>query len=1385
MVYCVESFCRAANAHKRIRYNFAKITEVMSMPSLIDLQEKSYQDFLQKDVHPNQRENKGLQAALQAAFPINDFSGRAQLEFDGYKLCDPKYDIEESKYKGVTYASPMRARLRLVVWSGEKENRTIKHVREQEVYLGDVPLMTGRGTFIINGIERVVVSQMHRAPGVFFDYDNRGGAVAGRYMFVARVIPFQGSWLDFEFDMKDVLYVRIDRKRKFLASTLLMALSDTPSDKESAGMSKEELLSSFYDSFECSSSGGVWRIPFMPSMWKGVVLDGDMVNAETGEVVVKSGGRIDRKTINAIQASGVRHINIDNEKLVGKYLARRVVSQDTGEVFAECGAEITMEFLQALSKERIDTIQLLEIDHSNIGAHFRNTLMAEKNETREEALVDIYRILRPGETPTLEAANTLLYNSFFNPERYDLSDVGRIKINSCLNLDTDVSVHVLQKRDLIAAVKFLLRLKDGHGAVDDIDSLANRRVRPVGELLEGQYRAGIIRMKRGISERMVSVDLEQAMPNDLLNVRPLSAIIREFFGASQLSQFMDQTNPLSEVSHKRRLSSLGPGGLSRDRAGFEVRDVHPTHYGRTCPVETPESVNIGLISAMATYARVNKYGFLETPYRKVRNGKLTDEIIYLSAKEEEKYSIAQADVDVDEKGNLLGELVGCRRAAGDYALVPVKEVDFTDISPRQIVSVAAALIPFIECDDAARALMGSNMQRQAVPLLRPQSPLIGTGMEEIVARDSGAAVVAKRSGVVDQVSSERIVVRATDDLSKGKSVVDIYSLAKFQKSNAGTCVHQRPLVYVGQSVKEGDVIADGPATDRGDLALGRNVTIALMSLNGYCFEDSIVISSELVKEDAYTTLHIEELEVSAKDTRLGPEYVTRDIPGVSEESLRHLDESGIAYIGAEVRAGDVLVGRVSPKAEAPLTPEEKLLRAIFADKACEVKDTSLRVPPGVSGTVVDVRVFSRRDIEKDERSQSIDREAIARLVADKETERKILDQGFDRAFKGLVVGKIALKGGKKEQIAITEEYWESLTKAQKNSIIVEDAALMEQIKALLAQHESAMKDLQIRFEQKVEKIHMGDDLPAGVLKTVKVYIAVKRKIQVGDKMAGRHGNKGVVSIIVPVEDMPYLSDGTPVDVVLNPLSVPSRMNIGQILEMHLGWAALNFGKKAVGLLKQAAMDGISEEEGSSIIREGLKDIYCKPEICEKIDSMSGVELIEMADGISKGVPMACPAFEGAKSAEITDALVKAGCTSSGQEILHDGLTGEPFDRPVTVGVLYVMKLHHLVDEKIHARSVGPYSLVTQQPLGGKAQFGGQRFGEMEVWALEAYGAAYTLQEMLTVKSDDVEGRTKVYEAIIKGQEMCDFGIPESFYVLNKEIRTLGLNMECCKENAAS
>jgi DNA-directed RNA polymerase subunit beta len=1373
---------------KRIRKNFGRVAEVAPMPNLIEVQKSSYDHFLQMGVVPEQRANVGLQEVFKSVFPIRDFSERAQLEFVRYELESPKYDVDECQQRGITFAAPLKVTLRLVVWDVDEDtgSRSIRDIKEQDVYMGDMPLMTKNGTFIINGTERVIVSQMHRSPGVFFDHDKGKTHSSGKYLFAARVIPYRGSWLDFEFDAKDHVYVRIDRRRKLPATTLLLALDDTATAElrarrgaesrplqpgEAVGMSKEEILANFYATITFRRGPQGWMAPFKEENFKGK-LTSELRDARTGEIVLAAGERLTPRNVRRLREEGLSDVLVTEEELIGRYFASDLINEETGEVYFEAGDEITAAALAQLTEAGIGELAVLDIDHVSVGPYIRNTLAIDKNATREDALIDIYRVMRPGEPPTLETAEALFNGLFFDPERYDLSAVGRVKMNSRLALTTDDSVRTLRKADILSILKVLVDLKDGRGEIDDIDHLGNRRVRSVGELMENQYRVGLLRMERAIRERMSSVEIDTVMPHDLINAKPAAAAVREFFGSSQLSQFMDQTNPLSEITHKRRLSALGPGGLTRERAGFEVRDVHPTHYGRICPIETPEGPNIGLINSLATYARVNQYGFIESPYRRVVDGRVTDEVVYLSAMDEGRYSIAQANVETDAEGRIEADLTNCRKG-GDFVMQRPEDIDLIDVSPKQLVSVAAALIPFLENDDANRALMGSNMQRQAVPLIQSEAPLVGTGMEETVARDSGVTIIARRSGVVDQVDATRIVIRATEETSTAASGVDIYNLLKFQRSNQNTCITQQPLVKVGEPVGAGDIIADGPSTQLGELALGRNVLCAFMPWNGYNFEDSILISERIVSDDVFTSIHIEEFEVMARDTKLGQEEITRDIPNVGEEALKNLDEAGIVYIGAEVKPGDILVGKVTPKGESPMTPEEKLLRAIFGEKASDVRDTSLRLPPGVSGTIVEVRVFSRRGVDKDERALAIERAEIERLAKDRDDERAILERSFNARLKELLLDQIAVGGpkGMKSGIEITEEVLTEYAPGLWRQISIRDDSKMADIEALKRQMEDAIAALTSRFESKVEKLQRGDELPPGVMKMVKVFVAVKRKLQPGDKMAGRHGNKGVISRIVPIEDMPYLEDGTPVDIVLNPLGVPSRMNVGQILETHLGWAAAGLGRR-IGEVLAGVRRGMADGK----LRNVLSEIYQGAEEAD-IDGLAEDDLLGLAGNLVHGVPMASPVFDGAREEDIVAMLERAGLASSGQVTLVDGRTGEPFDRPVTVGYIYMMKLHHLVDDKIHARSIGPYSLVTQQPLGGKAQFGGQRFGEMEVWALEAYGAAYTLQEMLTVKSDDVSGRTKVYEAIVRGDDNFEAGIPESFNVLVKELRSLGLNVE--------
>jgi DNA-directed RNA polymerase subunit beta len=1382
---------KSFTGRKRVRKNFGRIAEIAPMPNLIEVQKTSYDNFLQMNVPLEGRGNTGLQAVFQSVFPIKDFSDRARLEFVDFEFEDPKYDVEECQQRGITYAAPLKVTLRLVVWDVDEEtgSRSIRDIKEQDVYMGDMPLMTTNGTFVINGTERVIVSQMHRSPGVFFDHDKGKTHSSGKFLFAARVIPYRGSWLDFEFDAKDLVYVRIDRRRKLPVTTLLMALDNEATEKlrekcavdatefpvaEAAGMSPEEILAHFYDTISFKRDKSGWATVFDPERLRGVKLTGDLRDAKTGKVVVKAGTKITPRLLAKMKDEGVRNQLVDDEELIGRYVAIDLVNAKTGEIHCETGDEITAELLEAFNEAGVNELPTLAIDHINIGPYIRNTLAIDKNMSRQEALVDIYRVMRPGEPPTMETADALFRSLFFDSERYDLSAVGRVKMNSRLGLESDDTLRVLRKVDILSIVKHLVDLKDGRGEVDDIDHLGNRRVRSVGELMENQYRVGLLRMERAIRERMSSVDIDAVMPHDLINAKPAAAAVREFFGSSQLSQFMDQTNPLSEITHKRRLSALGPGGLTRERAGFEVRDVHPTHYGRICPIETPEGPNIGLINSLATYARVNQYGFIESPYRKVEKARVTEEVIYLTAMEEGKYTIAQANAELDNRSRFVSDLVSCR-AGGEFVMVRPEVIEFIDVSPKQLVSVAAALIPFLENDDANRALMGSNMQRQAVPLIRAEAPLVGTGMEETVARDSGAAVSARRSGIVDQVDATRIVVRSTEQSSADTPGVDIYNLRKFQRSNQNTCITQRPLVKVGDQVAARDTIADGPSTQLGELALGRNVLCAFMPWHGYNYEDSILISERIVRDDVFTSIHIEEFEVMARDTKLGQEEITRDIPNVGEEQLRNLDEAGIVYIGAEVEPADILVGKVTPKGESPMTPEEKLLRAIFGEKASDVRDTSLRVPPGVVGTVVEVRVFSRRGVDKDERAMAIEQAEIERLAKDRDDEKAILERSFNAHLRELLLNRTVASGPKSVKVGtkVTDNLLSEMTPGQWRQITVKNDKVMTEIEAYKKQFDNSCKQLQERFENKVEKLQRGDELPPGVMKMVKVFVAVKRKLQPGDKMAGRHGNKGVISKIVPIEDMPYLEDGTPVDIVLNPLGVPSRMNVGQILETHLGWACAGLGREIGDMLNELS-SGKAKVDG---MRKSLREIYGKDTFNQDIAELDDDELVELANNLTNGVPIATPVFDGAQAQDVVDMLNTAGYDTSGQVTLIDGRTGEAFHRKVTVGYIYMLKLHHLVDDKIHARSIGPYSLVTQQPLGGKAQFGGQRFGEMEVWALQAYGAAYTLQEMLTVKSDDVSGRTKVYEAIVRGDDTFEAGIPESFNVLVKELRSLGLNVE--------
>ena len=1362
----------------RVRKYFGKIREVAEMPNLIEVQKSSYDLFLKSGEGPEPSKGEGIRGAFESIFPITDFNETAVLEFVSYELEKPKYDLEECHQRDLTFGAPLKVKLRLIVFEVDEESqaKSVKGIKEQDVYMGDIPLMTPNGTFLVNGTERVVVSQMHRSPGVFFDNDKGKTHSSGKILFTSRIIPYRGSWLDFEFDAKDLVFVRIDRRRKIPVSTLLFAL----------GLSQEDICSTYYKEVKYRlKESNKWSTPFYASRYRGVKPPFDLIDADTGEVIAEAEKKITPRFVKEIEeAKAVKEILVPFESIIGRFASNDIVDEKTGEIWLEAGEEITCDFdqksgsitggnLKVLFDNGVTEISTLDIDNVNVGPYLRNTMVSDKNFNREMALEDIYKVMRPGEPPTTEAAATLFDSLFFDEEKYDLSAVGRVKLNMRLDLDAPDTMRTLRKDDIVAVIKALVELKDGKGEIDDIDHLGNRRVRSVGELMENQYRVGLLRMERAIRERMSSVEIDTVMPQDLINAKPAAAAVKEFFGSSQLSQFMDQTNPLSEVTHKRRLSALGPGGLTRDRAGFEVRDVHPTHYGRVCPIETPEGPNIGLINSLASFAKVNKYGFIETPYRRVEGGKVTDDVVYMSATEEMKYTIAQANAKLNKEDAFENELVSTRRF-GDYMLYPSESVDYIDVSPKQLVSVAASLIPFLENDDANRALMGSNMQRQAVPLLTAEAPFVGTGMESVVAKDSGAAIVAKRSGVIDQVDAMRIVVRVTDEMELGDHGVDIYRLRKFQRSNQNTCINQRPLVKKGDHVEKGEVIADGPSTDMGELALGKNVLVAFMPWNGYNYEDSILISERLVKDDVFTSVHIEEFEVAARDTKLGPEEITRDIPNVGEDSLRNLDEAGIVYIGAEVGPGDILVGKITPKGESPMTPEEKLLRAIFGEKASDVRDTSLRMGPGDHGTIVEVRVFNRHGIEKDERALQNERHEIERLSRDRDDGIEILERNIYSRLSDLLIGKKINDGpkGVVKGSKITQDTLDSLSKGLwwKFSLQAEnDARTME---ALQEQFEKQKKIANDSYQDKVEKVRRGDDLPPGVMKMVKVFVAVKRKLQPGDKMAGRHGNKGVISKVVPEEDMPFLEDGTTVDLVLNPLGVPSRMNVGQILETHMGWAARSLGdsiNKAIAEFKKS--------DDKKVLEKALSNAYGSDDFNKKIKGLSADNLLAVASNVKTGVPIATPVFDGAKELDVTEALKRAGLDESAQSILFDGRTGEQFARPVTVGVKYILKLHHLVDEKIHARSTGPYSLVTQQPLGGKAQFGGQRFGEMEVWALEAYGAAYSLQEMLTVKSDDVAGRTKVYESIVKGEDNFEAGIPESFNVLVKEIRSLGLNIE--------
>ena len=1352
---------------KHIRKNFGKLVEGLTIPNLIEVQKNSYNEFLEsKSLNDQLTElSKGIEKVFKSIFPIEDGNEKSTLEYISYKLEKPKFDVIECKQRSLSYSAALKATLRLVVYDIDNENNTkqILSAKEQEVFIGDLPLMTPSATFITNGVERVVVNQMHRSPGVFFDHDKGKSHASGKLLFNCRIIPGRGSWLDFEFDPKDILYFRIDRKKKLPITTFLFAL----------GFSKNKIIETFYSTnkYTFNKEKKTWITDFdLNNFKRPLKLSFDLIDAKNNKKVLGKGETLNIVIARKLKERGLNSIVLNNEQIIGKYLGKDV-NDKNGEILVGAGFDITEEQLEKIIAQGHDELNIVNIDPINKGPYILESLKVDKNTNKADALNDIYKILRPGEAPSQEIAEEVFNNLYFKKERYDLSEVGRVKLNSKLNLDTSLKT-ILDKTDIVAIIKFMLDLRDGKGDVDDIDHLGNRRVRSVGELVENQFRIGLLRMERTVKEKMSTfLEIESAMPQDLINAKPITTSLKDFFATSQLSQFMDQTNPLSEITHKRRVSALGPGGLTRERAGFEVRDVHPTHYGRICPIETPEGPNIGLINSLATYCRVNKFGYIESPYKKVVNGKVTTEIKYLSAIEEENYTIAQANSSLNQDGSFAEELVACRKNL-NFELSSKENIDFIDVSPKQLVSVAAALIPFLENDDANRALMGSNMMRQAVPLLKPESPLVGTGIESDVALDSGVTIVAKRSGIVDKIDGKRIVVKATNVTDLSQSTVDIYNLSKFQRSNQNTCINQKPLVKVGDKIKKGDIIADGPATKLGELALGKNVTVAFMPWQGYNFEDSILISERCVTDDVFTSIHIEEYESMARDTKLGAEEITRDIPNVSEESLRNLDESGIVYVGAEVKPGDILVGKVTPKSETSSSPEEKLLRSIFGEKATDVRDSSLKLPSGSTGVVIDVRVFNRHGIEKDERSIAIERAEIESVQEDKKVEEEILNRNIKLRAIDLLNGQSINKQFKdlKPGTTLNKNDFENLSLKDLWKIPLQKQELNADLEKLKNQFDNASEDIKLRFEDKVTKIQQGDDLLPTVMKVVKVFVAVKRRLMPGDKMAGRHGNKGVVSKIVPIEDMPYLENGKPVDIVLNPLGVPSRMNVGQILETHLGWSCSELGDQIKDYLKN--FDKEIEK-----IKDKLKEIYGNLYYENVISKLSNKEIAELVQNLANGVPIATPVFDGASTNDITKMLDLANLPNSGQTHLWNGQTGERFDRPVTVGIIYMLKLNHLVEDKIHARSTGPYSLVTQQPLGGKAQLGGQRFGEMEVWALEAYGASYTLQEILTVKSDDVAGRTKVYETIVKGNNNFESGVPESFNVLVKEIRALGLNIE--------
>ena len=1350
---------------KNIRKNFGKLKESLSIPNLIEVQKNSYKNLTEFNEAVDQNLIKGFDRVFKSIFPIEDLNDKATLEYVSYRLDKPKFDVEECIQRGLTYSSSLKCTLRLVVYDIDQENNTkeILSAKEQEVYMGEVPMMTNSGTFITNGVQRVVVNQMHRSPGVFFDHDKGKSHASGKLLFNCRVIPNRGSWIDFEYDVKDLLYFRIDRKKKIYVSTLLLAL----------GYSKDDIANEFFQKETYSFDDKIkkWKTKFNPENYKSKNFSEEIVDSKTGKVVIKAGEKTNYLNAKKLFDSGLKEIFVSNESLYGKYLHKDIIC---GEETFKIGTELNETIIEKILESNIKSILISSTNSINKGPYLLQTLFNDKNTNKNEAITEIYKVLRPGEPPTVEIATQIFNNLFFSSDRYDLSDVGRVKMNSRLNLNCSDKITILRNDDLLAIIKKMLDLRDGKDEVDDIDHLANRRVRSVGELVENQARIGVYRMERAIKEKMTTLDVESAMPQDLINAKPLTVSLKDFFATSQLSQFMDQTNPLSEITHKRRVSALGPGGLTRERAGFEVRDVHPTHYGRICPIETPEGPNIGLINSLSTYSKINKYGFIESPYKKVLNGVVEDKIEYLSAMEEGKFTIAQANSKIDKNGKFTESLVSCRQNL-NFILSKPENIDYIDVSPKQLVSVAASLIPFLENDDANRALMGSNMMRQAVPLLKPESPLVGTGIESDVALDSGVTIVAKRDGIVDKIDGKRIVIKALSETDFTKSGVDIYNLQKFKRSNQNTCINQKPLVRVGDKVKAGDIIADGPSTKLGELALGKNVTVAFMPWQGYNFEDSILISERCVTDDVFTSVHIEEYEVMARDTKLGEEDITRDIPNVNEEALKNLDESGIVYIGAEVKPGDILVGKVTPKGDTASGPEEKLLRSIFGEKAIDVTDTSLKMPSGSGGIVVDVRVFNRHGIDKDERSITIERSEIDSVQQDKIVEEEILERSIKQRASQILDGHALKKKIKDldEGSKINEENLNKIPLSELFKITVGDQKKDDSLNQLKDQFNKAKQDIEERFEDKVLKIRQGDELLPSVMKMVKVFVAIKRRLRPGDKMSGRHGNKGVVSKIVPVEDMPYRENGKPVDIVLNPLGVPSRMNVGQILETHLGWACTELGEKVKTLINENQKKAEKDEKISSF----LKSIYGKDTFEDSLDKLNKVEFKDLCENLQNGVPISTPVFDGAKEQDVTNMLDSAGLPKSGQTQLWDGRTGEKFDREVTVGTIYMLKLHHLVEDKIHARSTGPYSLVTQQPLGGKAQLGGQRFGEMEVWALEAYGASYTLQEILTVKSDDVAGRVKVYETIVKGEENFESGIPESFNVLVKEIKALALNVE--------